>query len=94
MQDYRHAIRTVLQQYPQISRAVLFGSRAKGTHRDGSDIDLAVIGTGLDHHTMLAIQQQLDDLLLPVSIDLVRLDENTKPELAAHIRRVGIDWLP
>ena len=92
-QDYQRAIRNILQQYPHISRALLFGSRAKGTHRQGSDIDIALVGSGLDHRTLLTIQQQLDDLLLPVKIDLIRLDENTKPELAEHIRRVGVDWL-
>ena len=92
-QDYQRAIRNILQQYPHISRALLFGSRAKGTHRQGSDIDIALVGSGLDHRTLLTIQQQLDDLLLPVKIDLIRLDEITKPEFAEHIRRVGVDWL-
>lgn len=93
MQEYQQAICNILKKYPQISRAVLFGSRAKGCHRQGSDIDLALAGTGLDHSTILRIQQELDDLLLPVKIDLLRLDEHTRPELAEHIHRAGIDWL-
>ena len=93
IQEYRQAILQVLQKYPQISRVILFGSRAKACDRQGSDIDLALVGDGINHETMLQIHQELDDLLLPVAIDLMLLDEGTKPELAEHIGRVGIDWL-
>ena len=35
-------ITRVLTEFPDVERAVLFGSRAKGTHKRGSDIDLAL----------------------------------------------------
>ncbi len=80
----------VLGRYDSVERAVLFGSRAKGTHKPGSDIDLALVGPRLDWRTVGRIYDALDDLLLPYRFSLIVLDEMTDPEVAAHISRVGV----
>lgn len=80
----------VLARFPAVESAVLFGSRAKGTHRPGSDIDLALCGPALDWRLVGQIYDALDDLLLPYTFSLVRHDAATDPEIAAHITRVGI----
>ncbi len=36
---------SVLRQHQEIESATLFGSRAKGTHSDRSDVDLALAGS-------------------------------------------------
>lgn len=79
----------VLALFPEITKAVLFGSRAKGVSKAGSDIDLAICGEGLDWRTLGRVEDALDDLLLPYSFSLVIYNETTDPELAAHIRKVG-----
>lgn len=79
----------VLALFPEITKAVLFGSRAKGVSKSGSDIDLAICGEGLDWRTLGRIEDALDDLLLPYCFSLVIDNQTTDPELAAHIRRVG-----
>lgn len=71
-------------------RAVLFGSRAKGTHKAGSDIDLALVGEHLDWRTIGRIYDALDDLLLPFRFSLVHYGAATDPEVSGHIARVGI----
>ncbi|SCA63943.1 hypothetical protein SCG7109_BR_00050, partial [Chlamydiales bacterium SCGC AG-110-M15] len=38
----------VLSQYPQVHSALIYGSRAKGNYRPGSDIDLSLKGENLD----------------------------------------------
>ena len=83
-------VRTVLERFPEVERAVLFGSRAKGTHKPGSDIDLALQGAALDWRIVGRIYEALDDLLLPYSFSLIIHDQATDPEVAAHIARVGI----
>lgn len=83
-------INSVLARFPAVERALLFGSRAKGTHRLGSDIDLALVGNPLDWRTIGKIYDALDDLLLPHRFSLIVYDESTDPEVAAHIVRVGI----
>ena len=80
----------VLAQFPEVEKAVLFGSRAKGTYKRGSDIDLSLVGKALDWRVVGKIYDALDDLLLPYRFSLIRFDENTDPEVAAHIARVGV----
>ena len=80
----------VLARFPAVERAVLFGSRAKGTHKRGSDIDLAISGAGLDWRTVGRLYDALDDLLLPYRFSLILFDAGTDPDVAAHVARVGI----
>jgi predicted nucleotidyltransferase len=83
-------INEVLAQYPAVERAVLYGSRAKGNYKPGSDIDLTLYGTSLTPGLCATIAEVLDDLLLPYTIDLSVFAELKHPELEAHIRRVGV----
>jgi len=82
----------VLARFPTVERAVLFGSRAKATHKRGSDIDLALVGDALDWPTLGRIADALDDLLLQYRVSLVIYGKNIDPAVAAHIRRVGVPF--
>jgi len=83
-------INSVLTQYSEVEKAILYGSRAKGNYRNGSDIDLTLIGKGLDLTLVFKIENQLDDILLPYTIDLSILDKIENPDLIEHINRVGV----
>lgn len=83
-------ITDVLASFPAVERAVLFGSRAKGTHKHGSDIDLSLSGAALDWRTVGRIYDALDDLMLPYRFSLIQFDANTDADVAAHIARVGV----
>ena len=67
--------------FPQVESATLFGSRAKGNFRPGSDIDLALKGAELDWRTIGRIYDALDDLPLPYRFSLIKFDADTDPEL-------------
>jgi predicted nucleotidyltransferase len=82
-------IRTVLGACPAVERALLYGSRAKGNYHRGSDIDLALEGQQLDDTQLLALENQLDNLLLPYHIDLSHLASIQNEALLEHIGRVG-----
>ena len=82
-------ISQVLARFPQVEKAILFGSRAKGTHKPGSDIDLAITGNKLDLRLLNAISIELDDLLLPYTFDLAIHHHIDNPELLRHIERAG-----
>jgi predicted nucleotidyltransferase len=82
-------IHGVLARFPEVEKALLFGSRAKGTHKHGSDIDLALVGRDLDWRKLGQIDDALDDLLLPYQFSLLNFSASTDPEVAAHIQRVG-----
>lgn len=86
------AIQGVLSQYRQVGQAILYGSRAKGNYRIGSDIDLTLVaaeGEKLDLNLLFTIDDALDNLLLPYSFDLSILAEIDNPALVEHIKSVG-----
>ena len=82
-------IRAVLSGCSAVERALLYGSRVKDNYRPGSDIDLALEGERLDEPKMLALEIQLDDLLVPYQIDLSRVASIQNEALVDHIGRVG-----
>lgn len=82
-------IKAVFAACPEIERVVLYGSRAKGTQRNGSDIDLTIEGEAVSPSQLLRIENTLDDLLLPYKMDISLLRRIDNPDLLAHIRRVG-----
>jgi len=79
----------VFRACPQVERVVLYGSRAKGTYRPGSDIDLTMEGEGLTFAQLLALENQIDELLLPWMVDLSLRASIDNPALLEHIERVG-----
>jgi len=83
-------IRSVLIHYPEVERAMLYGSRAKGNCKPGSDIDLTLMGSDLTLETLARIQSELEAGALPYQIDLSILSQISHPELLDHIKRVGV----
>jgi len=84
------SINAVFERYESVEKAFLYGSRAKGNYRSGSDIDLTLVGANLDLTTLLKIENELDDLLIPHKIDLSILHKIENSELIEHIERVGV----
>lgn len=80
----------VLERYPEIEKAVLYGSRAKGTFKKGSDIDLTLYGEEITSDIRAAVASELDDLMLPYTIDLSVFHNLEHPGLREHIERVGV----
>ena len=74
----------------EIDEAILFGSRAKGTFKEGSDIDIALKGTELNMTLLRKIELDVDNLNLPYKIDLVIYNNIEEPLLTEHINRIGI----
>ena len=85
----RERICAVLRADARVQSALLFGSRAKGTWREGSDIDIAVFGGDLDHRDVWRWQHELDDEVFPWSLDIVIMDDHVSAPLREHIVRVG-----
>ena len=84
-------IRAVFDHYPQVEKAVLYGSRAEGTYRNSSDIDLTLHGgDDLTLNVLCKIANDLDDLFLPYTIDLSIFHDISDPDMIGHIQRVGV----
>ena len=86
-----HALEGVFKQFDAIDKVVLYGSRALGTHKPGSDIDLALFGKNVTPDLIASIAILIDDLLLPYTLDLTAYDLIDNLALREHIDRVGIE---
>lgn len=82
-------LNNVFCKYPGIEKVVLFGSRAKGTAKHNSDIDLAILGIDNDLFVE-SIAMELDQLPLPYKFDVKSFASIKNPALCEHIKRVGI----
>jgi predicted nucleotidyltransferase len=85
-------INSLLSHYPQVEEAILYGSRAAGNYRNGSDIDLTLYGAALTFGTLNKIIDDLDSLFLPYTIDLSIFANISDPDIIDHIRRVGVTF--
>ncbi|MDM7954370.1 MAG: nucleotidyltransferase domain-containing protein [Cyanobium sp. CZS 25K] len=86
-------VRSVLRQHPEVHSATLFGSRAKGTHHERSDVDLALSGE-LGLLGAEAIAAELEELPLPYRFDVQALEQIRLAPLLEHIERVGVVIYP
>jgi type I restriction enzyme S subunit len=89
-QNIINQINNIFAKYPQIKKVMLYGSRAKGNYKKGSDIDLSMLGEDLTYKIQLDVFDDLDELLLPYKIDLSVFDYLDNANLRDHIERVGV----
>ncbi len=82
-------LQEVFRRHPNIQKVLIFGSRAKGNFREGSDIDLAAIGYNLNYNLLLSILTEIDDLELLYSVDLLDYQKTLNTPIGEHIDRVG-----
>lgn len=90
-------IQAVLSAFPEIEEALIYGSRAKGNYKNGSDIDLSL--KTLKHFekqssnsplSLTKISLALDELDLPYTFDLSFYENINNADLVTHIDRVGV----
>lgn len=82
-------IQNVFALYSQVEKVILYGSRAKGTYKPASDIDLTLVGTKLNLSVQQKIESELDDLMLPYKFDISIYHQISNKDLIEHIERVG-----
>jgi len=85
-----NAINSIFSKYQDIKQVILYGSRAKGNYRNGSDIDLALkTGESFTFTDLLRVGNDFDDSYMPYFVDVSIYDDISNPDLKAHIDRVG-----
>ncbi|WP_373059382.1 nucleotidyltransferase domain-containing protein [Zunongwangia sp. H14] len=84
-----HLLESALSKFPQIQEVKIFGSRAMGTYRPGSDIDLAIFSDDLSHLDWLDLLDGIEDLNLLYEIDCLYYNKIDTPALKEHIDQVG-----
>lgn len=70
-----HLILSVINKFEEIEKALIFGSRSRGTNKPGSDIDVALVGDKLNSLLINRVSSALDDLPLPFLFDMINYNE-------------------
>lgn len=79
----------VFASHPEIEQVIIYGSRAKGNFRPGSDIDITLSGRGLTDSLLSEVATELDDLNTPYMIDISIYEQLQSNDLRQHIKNVG-----
>ncbi|HAK76464.1 MAG TPA: hypothetical protein DCM71_06060 [Runella sp.] len=82
----------VLKLQPEVEEALIFGSRAMGTYKNGSDIDIALKGEKITFDTISTIRLRLDELPYLYMYDIIDYKKVSNPAVIAHIDELGITF--
>ena len=86
----RSEIESILSSCPSITGVDIFGSRAMGNYKSGSDIDLVLYGSNLDENILFSLYIKLESSpLIPHHVDLVAWDLIENKDLRQHIEQFG-----
>ncbi|MBI3193690.1 MAG: nucleotidyltransferase domain-containing protein [Ignavibacteriae bacterium] len=80
---------SVFEMFPQIEEVIIYGSRAKGNYREGSDIDFTLKGNNLNLHVVNDISRRLSESSIPYRVDISVYRSIDDADLIDHIQRVG-----
>jgi len=79
-----------IAEYPQIEKAIIFGSRAMGNYKKGSDIDIAIVGSEVNYEIISQLNGKLNEQLpIPYYIDVINFNTINNNELRQHILEEG-----
>ena len=83
-----HEILKIIESCRSIDEVIIYGSRAKGNYREGSDIDITILGavTAADFNKLW---QDLDDSYVPYKFDISIYNKLNSDSLKEHIERAG-----
>jgi predicted nucleotidyltransferase len=85
-----HTLNSIFKKYAGINQVILYGSRAKGKFRAGSDIDLTLVtGSNFNFTDLLRIGNDFDDSDIPYFVDVSIYNDLSNSDLKEHIDRVG-----
>ena len=74
----------------EIEQVILYGSRAKGTHKPFSDVDITLQGIGLSRSHLNRLMADIDESSLPYFFDISILSKITNPDLMEQIEKTGV----
>ncbi|SHH90943.1 nucleotidyltransferase domain-containing protein [Clostridium grantii] len=87
--DLQYIISTI-SNIDEIEKAIIFGSRAKGNYKQGSDIDIAIVGEKINFSVVARLHSMLEEFSpTPYFFDIVDFTHLEHKDLSEHIQRVG-----
>ena len=89
---HRKAVIEIIAGNARVERAVLFGSRAAGTHRPASDVDVALFGERLSASDQASLAAAIEELTIPQRVQLLLYGTVDSADLRTHIETQGVEW--
>ena len=84
-------LKKIFLETPQVEKVILFGSRAMGNYKPGSDVDLAISGRDINFNVVSRLHARLEEQSpMPYFFDVVDLNHLEHPGLAEHIQKQGV----
>jgi uncharacterized protein len=81
----------ILCKNEKIEEAIIYGSRAKGNYKKGSDVDIALLGLSITSDDVSTVSYILnEETIMPYHFDIRNINTIRNDELIQHIQRVGI----
>lgn len=82
----------IIRKYKEVTRAVIFGSRARGDYKKASDIDIALFGDNLTNTINTKIFFEIDELYMPYKVDLINFNTLGKEnKIRENILKEGVE---
>jgi predicted nucleotidyltransferase len=85
-----NSLRTYFAGVPEVEQVILYGSRARGDHHTGSDIDFMLIGSGITPRLLSRMDMEIDDLLLPWFIQITDRKEIRDAAFLEVVEKEGV----
>lgn len=79
----------IIEKYNDIVEVILFGSRAEGTNREASDVDIAVKFSEDNNDIILALKNDFEESSLPFFFDVIDYCHTNNNKLKKHIDLYG-----
>lgn len=83
---------SVFKKYSEVEQVLIYGSRAKGNYREGSDIDLTLVGNHISDKILSSIKVDIDELNTPYLVDVSVFHHLKSASLIEHIQSVGKEF--
>ncbi|MEF9952297.1 MAG: nucleotidyltransferase domain-containing protein [Clostridium sp.] len=80
----------IFTKYSNVNKVLLFGSRARGDHKENSDIDLCICGDNINHSTLANIYMDVEDINTLVGFDILSFNDIKSRELIDNILEDGV----
>lgn len=88
--DLKYIIEEI-SKFPQIEKAVIFGSRAKGNYKPGSDVDIAIYGEDITFSILSKLHANLEEESpMPYFFDILDYTHSENEDIKGHVDRVGV----
>lgn len=83
-------IKEALLKFKEIEKAVIFGSRAMGNYKKGSDVDMAIFGENITKQVVFQLDDYLNEIFpLPYFFDIIHYEDIINENLKRHIDNEG-----